>query len=282
MAATGSVAAMDVMESVVLNTGAQDAVSILCGQTHACSATPTTTTTTITTTSDASTITNSFMFVSHSVEPASALQSISASITSERSVWDATRWKSTTSTTPSATKATTRTTTGTKVTGTPTVTASVPNGSASNWCHVMAKSGPNVVNVSNSDSKLTTPLSLEDSLGLKLNGVGISTLDSFSPVRFTLVVSGTRELLFRRTTRMRKGSARCTSHAMMMWTVVQNALRMLWYILGLKPELGVSDVLDIKPTGIFQFVLGLCWVIAQGDTALMVLESLLVKSLDHL
>lgn len=54
--------------------------------------TPSTTTTTISTTATYSTITNSFMFVSQPTEAASVLDSISASIVSQRSVWDATRW----------------------------------------------------------------------------------------------------------------------------------------------------------------------------------------------
>ncbi|RHZ64660.1 hypothetical protein CDV55_102659 [Aspergillus turcosus] len=75
--------------------------------------TPSTTTTTISTTGTYSTITNSFMFISQPTQAASVLDSISASIVSQRSVWDATRWAGFTITiTP------TSTTTSTQPTGT--------------------------------------------------------------------------------------------------------------------------------------------------------------------
>ncbi|EED17282.1 class V chitinase, putative [Talaromyces stipitatus ATCC 10500] len=63
-----------------------------CYTTEGCSVAPSTTTTTISTTGTYSTITNSFMFVSQPTEAASVMDSISASIVSQRSVWDATRW----------------------------------------------------------------------------------------------------------------------------------------------------------------------------------------------
>ncbi|RLL95790.1 hypothetical protein CFD26_104673 [Aspergillus turcosus] len=84
-----------------------------CATTEGCSVTPSTTTTTISTTGTYSTITNSFMFISQPTQAASVLDSISASIVSQRSVWDATRWAGFTITiTP------TSTTTSTQPTGT--------------------------------------------------------------------------------------------------------------------------------------------------------------------
>ncbi|KAL4986581.1 hypothetical protein BDW68DRAFT_178605 [Aspergillus falconensis] len=115
-----------------------------CAPTEGCSVTPSTTTTTISTTGTYSTLTNSFVYTSQSSEAQSVLESISASIVSQRSVWDATRWAgytititptttttttstqhcSSTSTTTSASDSTTSTSTSTTVShGTPTATS---------------------------------------------------------------------------------------------------------------------------------------------------------------
>jgi hypothetical protein len=64
-----------------------------CGTTEGCSVTPTTTTTTISTTGTVSTMTNRFMYISEPVEPSSVLASLSSSIVSQQSAWDATRWE---------------------------------------------------------------------------------------------------------------------------------------------------------------------------------------------
>ncbi|RAK92634.1 glycoside hydrolase, partial [Aspergillus costaricaensis CBS 115574] len=63
-----------------------------CAPTEGCSVTPSTTTTIISTTGTYSTLTNSFVYTSQTSEAQSVLESISASIVSQRSVWDATRW----------------------------------------------------------------------------------------------------------------------------------------------------------------------------------------------
>ncbi|KAL6233343.1 hypothetical protein BDW75DRAFT_242143 [Aspergillus navahoensis] len=115
-----------------------------CAPTEGCSVTPSTTTTTISTTGTYSTLTNSFVYTSQTSEAQSVLESISASIVSQRSVWDATRWagytititptttttttstqhSSSTSTTTSASDSTTSTSTSTSVShGTPTATS---------------------------------------------------------------------------------------------------------------------------------------------------------------
>ncbi|KAI9370341.1 hypothetical protein BJX61DRAFT_515871 [Aspergillus egyptiacus] len=113
-----------------------------CAPTQGCSVTASTTTTTISTTGTYSTITNTFMLGPEPTVADSVLSSISASIVSQRSVWDATRWagytitvtstssgtehSSSTSTTTSSSSHSTSTSTSTSTSithGTPTATS---------------------------------------------------------------------------------------------------------------------------------------------------------------
>ncbi|KAJ5726942.1 glycoside hydrolase [Penicillium malachiteum] len=114
-----------------------------CGQTEACSATPTTTTSTITSTGTYAVETNTFMYASEPVEASSFLASLSSSIVSRRNAMDATRWASVTVTasgsstdssstnTKSKTTSTTTSTTTKKTTST-TTTVSIPT--ATEFC----------------------------------------------------------------------------------------------------------------------------------------------------
>ncbi|KAJ5111485.1 hypothetical protein N7532_002020 [Penicillium argentinense] len=82
-----------------------------CASSEGCSATPTTTTTTVSTTGTYSTEKVSFMYTSTSV-PASVMSSISSRISSQRSVWDATRWSGYTITATSTSSSATASPTG--------------------------------------------------------------------------------------------------------------------------------------------------------------------------